>query len=64
MKAGVGALAATPFVLSGYGAAFAGRAYEVEELSLPFGLPLRVVQLTDIHAGLTMTRREMRRYAD
>lgn len=64
VKAGVGALAATPFVLSGYGAAFAGRAYEVEELSVPFGLPLRVVQLTDIHAGLYMTRRDMRRYAD
>jgi predicted MPP superfamily phosphohydrolase len=64
VKAGVGALAATPFVLSGYGAAYAGRSYTVEELSVPFGLPLRVVQLTDIHAGLTMTRREMRRYAD
>jgi len=64
VKVGVGALAATPFVLSGYGAAFAGRAYEVEQLSVPFGLPLRVVQLTDIHAGLYMTRREMRRYAD
>jgi len=64
VKAGVGSLAAAPFVLSGYGAAYAGRAYEVEELSVPFGLPLRVVQLTDIHAGLTMTRREMRRYAE
>jgi len=64
VKAGVGTLAAAPFVLSGYGAAYAGRAYTVEERSLPFGLPLRVVQLTDIHAGLTMTRREMRRYAE
>ena len=64
LQAGVGGLAATPFVLCGYGAAYAGRAYEIEELTLPFGRSLRVVQLTDIHAGIYMNREEIRRYAD
>ena len=53
LQAGAGALAVAPFVLSGYGAAYAGRAYEVREIAVPFGRSLRVVQLTDIHAGLT-----------
>jgi predicted MPP superfamily phosphohydrolase len=64
LRAGVGGLAAAPMVLSGYGAAYAAKAYRVEELALPFGRSLRVVQLTDIHAGIYMTREEMRRYAD
>jgi len=64
LQAGVGGLAATPFILCGYGAAYAGRAYEIEELTLPFGRSLRVVQLTDIHAGIYMNRDEMRCYAD
>jgi predicted MPP superfamily phosphohydrolase len=64
LRAGVGGLAAAPFILCGYGAAYAGRAYEIEELTLPFGRSLRVVQLTDIHAGIYMNRDEMRRYAD
>ena len=63
LQASVGGLAATPFILCGYGAAYAGRAYEIEELTLPFGRSLRVVQLTDIHAGIYMNRDEMRRYA-
>ena len=64
LQAGLGALAAAPFVLSGYGAAYAGRAWEVKELALPFGRTLRVVQLTDIHAGLFMTRKDLKRYAE
>jgi hypothetical protein len=64
LRAGAGSLAAAPLVLSGYGAAYASKAYGVEEVSLPFGCPLRVVQLSDIHAGLYMTREEMRRYVD
>ncbi|HSB69082.1 MAG TPA: metallophosphoesterase [Candidatus Methylomirabilis sp.] len=64
LRAGAGSLAAAPLVLSGYGAAYASKACGVEEVSLPFGLPLRVVQLSDIHAGLYMTREEVRRYAD
>jgi uncharacterized protein len=64
LRVGVGGLAAAPFILSGYGAACAGKAWEVRELTLPFGCPLRLVQLTDIHAGPYMSRREMRRYAD
>jgi predicted MPP superfamily phosphohydrolase len=63
LQAGVGSVAAAPLLLSGYGAAYAGKAYDVEKLSLPFGRSLRVVQLTDIHAGIYMTREEMRRYA-
>lgn len=64
LQAGVGGLAAAPFILSGYGAARPGQAYDVRELALPFGRSLRVVQLTDIHAGIYMTRTQMRRYAD
>ncbi len=64
LRVGAGTLAAGPLVLSGYGAAYASKAAGVQELSLPFGRSLRVVQLTDIHAGLYMTREQMRRYAD
>lgn len=64
LQAGTAAIAAAPFVLSGYGAAWAARSPEVCELSLPFGVPLRVVQLTDHHTGLYMTRNDLRRYAD
>jgi predicted MPP superfamily phosphohydrolase len=64
LRIGAGSLATAPLILSGYGAAYASKAYDVQELSLPFGCRLRVVQLTDIHAGLYMTREEMRRYAD
>jgi hypothetical protein len=64
LRAGAAGLAATPFLMCGYGAAHAGRQYEIEEIRLPFGRPLRVVQLTDIHAGIFMTREDMRRYVD
>ncbi len=64
LQAGVGGLASAPLVLAGYGAAYASKAYDVQELSLPFGRSLRVAQLTDIHAGIYMNRKEMRRYAD
>jgi hypothetical protein len=64
LQAGVGGLAAAPVLLSGYGAAHASRSYDVRQLRLPFGRSLRVAQLTDIHAGLYMTRAEMRRYVD
>ena len=63
VQPGMAGLAAAPLFLSGYGA-FAAKDYDVHRLSLPFGRPLRLVQLTDIHAGLYMTREEMRRYAD
>jgi uncharacterized protein len=61
---GITGLAAAPFLLSGYGAAYGSKAYEVRELALPFGRALRVVHLTDIHAGLYMTPGEIRRYVD
>ncbi len=63
LQAGVGSLAGAPILLSGYGAAYAAKAYDVRELTLPFGRRLRVVQLTDIHAGIYMRRDEIRRYA-
>jgi len=64
LQAGMGAVAAAPLFLSGYGAAWVGRSHEVCELALPFGVPLRVVQLTDHHAGVYMTRNDLRRYAE
>jgi uncharacterized protein len=62
LKAGVGGLVTAPVVLSGYGAAHAAKPYDIEKLTLPFGRLLRVVQLTDIHAGIYMTREDMGRY--
>jgi len=64
LQAGAGALFAAPILLSGYGAAYAGRNGGVQELTLPFGRPLRVVQLTDLHAGVYMNREQLRCYAD
>jgi hypothetical protein len=64
LKAGLNGIVAAPFVFSGYGAVFSSKAFEVRELALSFGVGLRVVQLTDIHAGIYMTREEMRRLAD
>ena len=64
LQAAVGGVATAPLILSGYGAAHAGTTYDMRELTLPFGRPLRVVQLTDIHAGIHMTPRQMRRYVE
>ena len=64
LQAGAGALFAAPILLSGYGAAYAGRKGGVQELTLPFGRPLRVVQLTELHAGVFMNREQLRCYAD
>jgi len=64
LQTGVGGIAAAPVLFSGYGAAYASKAYSLERLALPFGRPLRVVQLTDIHAGIYMTREDMRRYVN
>jgi uncharacterized protein len=64
LQAGVGGIASVPFILSGYGATYAAKTPQVLELSVPFGRSLRVVQLTDLHAGIFMTREEIRRYVD
>ncbi len=64
LKSGALGIAAAPFVLSGYGASYTARNCEVRELALPFGFQLRAVQLTDIHAGIFMTRRQMRYYTE
>lgn len=64
LQTGVGAIASAPFLLSAYGATVEAKTPQVRELSVPFGRSLRVVQLTDLHAGIFMTREEIRRYAD
>jgi hypothetical protein len=64
IRAGVAGIAAAPFFFSGYGITHTRRPCDIRVISLPFGRTLRVVQLTDIHAGIYMTGREMRRYSD
>ena len=64
IKTGVFGIAAAPFILSGYGAAYSVRSCEVNKFVIPFGCPVRAVQLTDIHAGIYMTRKQIRGYAD
>jgi len=64
LQAGVGTLAASPLCFATYGAAAASIRTEVEEVRLAFGRALRAVHLTDIHAGLYMTREHLRRYAE
>lgn len=64
LQIGLNGIAVAPFVFSGYGAVCASRDFEVKKIGLAFGRRLRVVQLTDIHAGIYMTREEMKRIAD
>lgn len=64
LQAGAGSLFAFPLLVSGYGASHTCRGGDIQETTLPFGCPLRVVQLTDIHAGLFMNRRQLRSYVD
>jgi predicted MPP superfamily phosphohydrolase len=64
LQAGAGGLFAAPLLLAGYGASYVGRRVDVRGLTLPFGCRLRVVQLTDIHAGIFMNRRQIRYYVD
>jgi predicted MPP superfamily phosphohydrolase len=64
LQAGVSGIASVPFILSGYGATVAAKTYQVSEFAVSFGRSLRVVQLTDLHAGIFMTREEIRRYAE
>jgi uncharacterized protein len=64
LQAGVGGIASVPFVLSWYGATYAAKTCQIEEITVPFGRSLRVVQLTDLHAGIFMTRTEIRRYVE
>ncbi len=66
MQTSLGALAAAPVLISGYGASYASSGWEVEEVRLslssahPFDPPLKVVQVSDIHSGLFMTPAQMR----
>lgn len=63
LRAGIGTVTAAPLLLSTYGAAAASMGTEVEEIRLAFGRRCRVVHLTDLHAGLYMTREDLRHYA-
>ncbi|CBE70200.1 membrane protein of unknown function [Candidatus Methylomirabilis oxygeniifera] len=66
MQTSLGALAAAPILISGYGASYASSGGEIEEVHLslgsthPFDRPLKVVQISDIHSGLFMTPARMR----
>lgn len=60
LRLGMSGLAFAPFLLFGYGAIQARTAFRVKELSLTFGRSLRVVHLTDIHAGLYMRKNDIR----
>ena len=70
LKIGAGAVAAAPFVLSGYGTLIGRRRFEVEHFDLPLGglstslSQLTIVQLTDIHAGPFMPPEELAAYVE
>lgn len=66
MQTSLGAMAAAPILISGYGASYASAGWEIEEVRLslnpirPFDVPLKLVQVSDIHSGLFMTPAQMR----
>src|SRR5262245_29744852 len=68
LKKGVGVAAAAPFMVSGYGALFELRKFEVDHFTIPVpGLSselahLTVVQLSDIHVGPFMPPEELAEY--
>jgi len=70
LQTSLGALAAAPILVSGYGASYASNGWEIEEVHLslspphPFDPPLKVVQVSDIHSGLFMTPAQMRHCAE
>jgi hypothetical protein len=70
LKIGASAVAAAPFILSGYGTLVGRRRFEVEYFSVPVnGLSgalaqFTVVQLTDIHLGPFMPPAELAEYVD
>lgn len=70
LKTGLGAVAAAPFVLSGYGALMERRRFEVEYFEFPLdGLSgalhgSTIVQLTDIHVGPFMPGEELAAYVE
>jgi predicted MPP superfamily phosphohydrolase len=70
LKTGLGAVAAAPFVLSGYGALMERRRFEIEYFEFPLdGLSgvlhgSTIVQLTDLHVGPFMHGEELAAYVD
>ena len=64
LQAGTGGIATVPLLFSGYGAVYTSHTFDIRELTLPFGISLRVIQVSDIHSGLFMNRKEIRRYSD
>jgi predicted MPP superfamily phosphohydrolase/uncharacterized protein YhhL (DUF1145 family) len=70
LKTGLGAVAAAPFVLSGYGALMERRRFEIEYFEFPLdGLSgaldgSTIVQLTDLHVGPFMRGDELAAYVE
>jgi hypothetical protein len=64
IQASLGVLAAAPLFITGYGALDEAKSFHVREISVPFGRKLRIALLSDIHSGIYMTRRDIRRCAD
>jgi predicted MPP superfamily phosphohydrolase len=70
LKTSLGAVAAAPFVLSGYGALMERRRFEIEYFEFPLdGLSgalhgSTIVQLTDLHVGPFMHGEELAAYVD
>jgi uncharacterized protein len=70
LRSGAGAVAAAPFVLSGYGVLFERRRFSVEHFDIGIsGLSsdlsqFTLVQLTDIHVGPFMPPEELARYVE
>lgn len=70
LKRSVNFAAAAPFAVSGYGVLLERRQFSIEQFDIAISrLPeslsqLRIVQLTDLHAGPFMSREDLRQYAD
>ncbi|HEX2385496.1 MAG TPA: metallophosphoesterase, partial [Candidatus Binatia bacterium] len=70
LRTGIGAVAAAPFVLSGYGALMERKRFEIERFDIRLdGLSgalndVTVVQLTDLHVGPFMPGEELAAYVE
>lgn len=64
IQVSLGALASMPLFITGYGALDEAKSFHVREISIPFGRRLRIAHLSDIHSGIYMTRRDIRRCVD
>ena len=70
LRSGIGAVAAAPFILSGYGALMERKRFEIERFDVRLdGLSgalnnVTIVQLTDLHVGPFMPGEELAAYVD